>query len=183
MDATRILTFDNLANEADRLSLTLEALDGKSLPKTVPSVDLAPKGRAAVNVVWNASGLAPGPYQGWLVARSERTGQAIRVPYWHGVGSDTPAVLTPLLASTSGKAGTRLQFVIQLTDSAGLLTGGVTPTVTAVVRNGVVGQVAMVARRDTGSWVVTVVLAGVPGTNAFDVQAGELRTTVLMAGE
>ena len=183
VDATRILTFDNLANEADRLSLTLEALDGKSLPKTVPSVELAPKGRAAVNVVWNASGLAAGPYQGWLVARSERTGQAIRVPYWHGVGSDIPAVLTPLLASTSGRAGTRLQFVVQLTDSAGLLTGGVTPTVTAVVRNGVVGRVAAVARQDAGSWVVTVVLAGVPGTNAFDVQAGELRTTVLMASE
>ena len=92
-------------------------------------------------------------------------------------------MLTPLLASTSGRAGTRLQFVVQLTDSAGLLTGGVTPTVTAVVRNGVVGRVATVARQDTGSWVVTVVLAGIAGTNAFDVQAGDLRTTVLMGGE
>ncbi len=183
VDATRILTFDNLSNEADRLTLTLEALDGNSLPKTVPSVNLAANGRAAVNVTWSASGLAAGPYQGWLVARSERTGQAIRVPYWHGVGSDIPAAVTPLLAATSARAGTRLQFVVQVTDSAGLLTGGVTPTVTAVVRNGIVGRVTSVVRQDTGTWVVTVVLGATVGTNSFDVQAGDLRTTVLLAGE
>ncbi len=184
VDATRIVTFDNLANQADRLSLTLEALDGSAVPTVVPAVNLAAWGRVPVTVRFAQSGLAPGPYQGWLVARSERAGQAIRVPYWHGVSSDTPVVLTPLLGATSGRAGARLQFLVQLTDSAGLLTGAVPPTVTAVARNGVtMGRVASVSRVDTGSWLVSVVLGTLSGTNAFEIQAGDLRSTVLLDGE
>jgi subtilisin family serine protease len=183
VDATRIVTFDNLASEPDRLSLSLEALDGNSMPTFAPAVDLPANGRAAVPVKWDATGLAPGPYQGWLIARSERTGQAIRVPYWHGVGSDQPAALTPLLGSTSARAGNRLQFVVQVTDSAGLLTGGVRPTVTAATRSGVSGRVVTVAAQQAGSWVVTVLLSATPGTNAFDIEAGDLKTTVLLSGE
>lgn len=181
VDASRILTFDNLSGEPDRLSLSVEMLDGKVPPLVQPAVDLPARGRAAVNVRFAATGLAPGPYQGWLIARSERTGQAIRVPYWHGVGSDTPATLTPLLNEATGRVGARLQFIVQVTDSAGLLTGAVAPTVTAVARNGVVGRVFSVTPQDTGSWIVTVSLA--LGTNAFDIQAGELRSTVLLSGE
>jgi minor extracellular serine protease Vpr len=183
VDARRIVTFDNLAGEPDRLTLTLEPLDGQSTPSVAPAVDLAANGRAAVTVTWIDRDLEPGAYQGWLVARSERTGQAIRVPYWHGVGSDKPVVLTPLLAATSGRAGSRVQFVVQVVDSAGLFTEGVTPTVTAVNRDGVVGRVSSVTRMDTGAWLVNVFLAGTRGTNAFELAAGDLRSTVLLTGE
>ncbi len=181
VDATRILTFDNLSNEPDRLTLAVEALDGVVLPKVAAAVNLPAKGRAAVNVSFVATSLAPGPYQGWLIARSERTGQAIRVPYWHGVGSDKPAALTPLLDETSARPGDLLQFVVQITDSAGLLTDGVTPTLTAIARNGVTGRVLGFSREDIGTWVATVSLAA--GINAFDIAAGDLRSTVLLSGE
>ncbi len=183
VDATRILVFDNLSPEADRLTLTIEPLDGDSAPSVPASLELPGKGRGAVNVTWQATGLAPGPYQGWLVARSERTGQAIRVAYWHGVASDTATTVTPILASESGRPSARLQFVVQATNSAGLQTGAVVPTVTAVDRGGVLGRVNSVSRIDTGMWGVSVTLAGTAGTNAFDVQVGDVKVTVLLSGQ
>ncbi|MBY0503633.1 MAG: S8 family serine peptidase [Bryobacteraceae bacterium] len=181
VDVSRILTFDNLAGEPDRLTFSVQALDGNVQPQVPAALDLPARGRAAINVAFSGTGIAPGPYQGWLIALSERTGQAIRVPYWHGVGSDTPAALTPLLADDSARVGARLQFVVQVTDSAGLFTNGVKPTVTAVTRGGVAGRVVTVAPVDTGFYVVTVTLA--LGTNAFDIEAGDLRTTVLLTGQ
>lgn len=184
VDATRILTFDNLADEADRLTFRVEPLEGTAVPVVAPAVDLAARGRVPITVRFAESGLAPGAYQGWLVARSERTGQAIRVPYWHGVGSDRPVVITPLLGATGGVRGSRLQFFVQMTDSAGLLTNAVTPTVTPVARNGVTaGRVASVSPVDSGGWLVTVILGSLAGENAFEVQAGDLRATVLLDSE
>lgn len=183
VDATRIVTFDNLADEADRLTLTLEALDGTSLPTTAEAVTLEPKGRAAVNVTWKATNLEPGPYQGWLIARSERTGQSIRVPYWHGVASEKPATVTPLLASESAFPGGRIEFAVQVTNSAGLLTGAVVPEVAAIPRDGVTGRVVSVREGQPGFWLATVMLSLVPGVNEFEIRAGDLRSTVLLYGE
>jgi len=182
VDATRIVTFDNLANEADRLSLAIEALDGTTAPRAPAAVVLQANGRAAVTVSFEAIGLASGPYQGWLIARSERTGQAIRVPYWHGVASDQATTVTPLLGASSARPGVRLQFVVQVTDSAGLLTDGAKPTLTAVANgSGVSGRVVSFLQQGTGFWVANVTL--VTGTNTFEVQAGDLRSIVRLTGQ
>jgi len=182
VDATRIVTFDNLANEPDQLSLSIVALDGTTAPKTPASVVLQARGRAAVNVSFQGTGLAPGPYQGWLIARSERTGQAIRVPYWHGVASDKAIAVTPLLGASSARVGVRLQFFVQLTDSAGLLTDGAKPSLNAVANGSdVSGRVVSFLQQGTGFWVASVTL--VAGTNTFEVQAGDLRSIVRLTGE
>ena len=109
----------------------------------------------------NASGLAPGEYQGYLQVTGTATTNVTTIPYWFAVPGSTPVGITVLHQDYSDPMRTvaYAAVVFRIVDVAGLpYTGPLTP------------QIAMAAG---GGSIRRAYLAGdIPGTYAVDIRAG-----------
>jgi hypothetical protein len=186
LQTTRTLTVTNLGATPDTFSVVATPSADPAGP--VPArntVQLAPGASADIALAWQAGGLAPGAHEGLIRVTGAASGNEIRIPYWYGVTSNTPARITVLQSSPSGRRGSLQQNAIQfrVTDSAGMAILGVPAQVTVLTGG---GSAQSPVSRDSaypGVYGVSVRLGLVAGDNTFRIQAGSLTADVSITGQ
>lgn len=137
-----------------------------------------------LGVQFNASGLVPGEYQGYIHLQGTRPETQMHLPYWHAVGSGTPHYLTNLSAPDSGAPGATLNWLIYLriSDEYGVAITDPLPNV--VVQEGG-GEVVSLGASSTypGTVFIRVKLGPAEGNNVFAISAGSLSTTITVEGK
>jgi len=134
-----------------------------------------------IPLVFQASGLAPGEYQGVVRVRSARTGTEIRVPYWYGIASNKPKRVTILNQPDPGttQSTTRTFFLLfRMTDDAGI-PSAIDPKVT-ISGTGSVGDVYSIDEDIADSYVAELTLAR--GDNTVRIEAGDASQEIVITG-
>ena len=162
IDSTLNLTLSNIGTVSDTYSINVLPVGDSPAPAlSTNTVQLDPNGSQALSATVNASGLAPGEYQGYLQVTGTATSNVTTIPYWFAVPGSTPAGITVLYQDYSDPSRTVSYgaVVFRIVDIAGLpYTGPLTP------------QIAMAAG---GGSIRRAYLAGdIPGTYAVDIRAG-----------
>ena len=162
ISSTLNLTLTNVGAVSDTYSIGVTPVGNSPAPSlSTNTVQLDPNGSQALSATVNASGLAPGEYQGYLQVTGTATSNVATIPYWFAVPGSTPAGITVLYQDYSDPSRTisYAAVVFRIVDIAGLpYTGTLTP------------QVAMTAG---GGSIRSAYRAGdIPGTYAVDIRAG-----------
>jgi subtilisin family serine protease len=162
IDSTLNLTLSNIGTVSDTYSIGVLPVGSSPAPAlSTNTVQLDPSSSQPLSVTVNASGLAPGEYQGYLQVTGTATSNVTTIPYWFAVPGSTPAGITVLHQDYSDPSRTVSNgaVVFRIVDIAGLpYTGPVTP------------QIVMVAG---GGSIRNAYRAGdIPGTYAVDIRAG-----------
>jgi len=193
---SKTLTISNVGAAAESYSLAVVPRNPRASAPALGSSTLTiqPGQSATVPVTFTASGLAPGPYEGFVTIAGSISGVQERVPYWYAVPSSVPATITPMLVTTwddnnTARRGSRLNDAIlfRVQDVSGLILPGVQPTVTAISGGGsVISMVSVdpdIAGCDptdpnelcfTGGFDVSVRLGAVAGPNIFEITVGNV---------
>ena len=179
------MTLANLGGGDDTFFIETAPRAGSSSAPVADSVRIAAGGSKEVPVTWNADGLAPGAYEGFLLVRSENTGRTIRVPYWYSVASTKPAAFSILGGTTSGRRGAvvRDAVLFRVLDASAMNIAGAEPEVTVTAGDGVARPVVSYDSDIPGLFGLTVQLGPVAGVNTFRIQAGEITTVVNITGQ
>ena len=162
INSTLNLTLSNIGTVSDTYSIRATPVGDSPAPAlSTDTVQLDPNGSQPLSATVNASGLAPGEYQGYLQVTGTATSNVTTIPYWFAVPGSDPAGITVLyqdyydqIRSVSYGA-----VVFRIVDIAGLpYTGALTP------------RIAMTAG---GGSIRNAYRAGdIPGTYAVDIRAG-----------
>jgi subtilisin family serine protease len=160
--STLNLTLSNVGTVSDTYSIGVLPVGNSPAPAlSTNSVQLDPNGSQALSATVNASGLAPGEYQGYLQVTGTATSNVTTIPYWFAVPGTAPAGITILHQDYSDltRSMSYGAVVFRIVDVAGLpYTGSLTP------------QIAMTAG---GGTIREAYRAGdIPGTYAVDIRAG-----------
>lgn len=162
IDSTLNLTLSNIGTVSDTYSIGVLPVGGSPAPAlSTNTVELDANGSQALSATVNASGLAPGEYQGYLQVTGTATSNVTTIPYWFAVPGSTPAGITVLHQDYSDPSRTVSDgaVVFRIVDIAGLpYTGSLTP------------QIAMAA--GGGSIRRSYRAGDIPGTYAVDIRAG-----------
>lgn len=181
----RSLALSNLGTSTDTFAIETDVRAGSSgVPSFPGSVSIAAGGTVDVPLVWESRNLEPGPYEGFVIVRSTRTGSAIRIPYWYAVKGGSPAGFTVLSTATGGVRGSMVRNAVRfrVVDAAGLNVDGADPQVTVVEGDGTARPVTSLDSEIPGVFSLTVQLGPLPGSNTFRIQAGQAAMTVTLAG-
>jgi subtilisin family serine protease len=162
INSTLNLTLSNIGTVSDTYSIgVVPSGDSPAPALSTNTVQLDPNGSQPLSATVNASGLAPGEYQGYLQVTGTATTNVTTIPYWFAVPGSTPVGITVLHQDYSDPMRTvaYAAVVFRIVDVAGLpYTGPLTP------------QIAMAAG---GGSIRRAYLAGdIPGTYAVDIRAG-----------
>ena len=178
----RTLTVSNTGGAADVFTVTVAPSRDEPAPAvTVNTLSVDPGASADVPLAWDTTGLAAGPHEGYVKLTSANTGAEMRVPYWLGISSTTPARVTILDAIASARRTSIQQDAIlfRITDSAGLPLTGLAPQV-SVTGGGLVQDIVSHDSDVPGVYGVDVRLA--LGTNVFVISAGAVSAEVQIVG-
>jgi hypothetical protein len=177
VDRSADLELTNLSEDPDTFEIRVEPARGSVAPEVSSrSVDLDAGASRSIQVTLKGDNLEPGPYDGFIVIKSQKTERESRVAYWFGVPGRTAEGIGVLSSASSGPAlgNVREAFLIRTTDAAGLgvdVRPQVTPpqgaTVTGIRPTGSI----------PGTWAVDVRL-GTLGTNTFTITAGSATVSV-----
>jgi minor extracellular serine protease Vpr len=187
VDASQSLTLTNVGTVADTFQIGI-APAGSSAPApqlTTTSVQLDPGASVTLPVVFQASSLTAGAYEGFINVQGLQSGVAAHVPYWYGVPSNQPAHITVLSSTASATAGSRLTNAIlfRVTDAAGLPVTTMQPTISAVTSGAQAGSISPVNSSIPNAFAASVRLAPQAGNNVYQIQAGSLAVTVTIVGQ
>jgi hypothetical protein len=194
---SRTLTISNVGASAETYSLAVSPR-GTGVPAPVLGVNtltIQPGQSANVPVTFAASGLRPGPFEGFITIRGSVSGVQERVPYWYGVPSDTPATITPLVVASvdddnQPRRASRLDdaIIFRVTDPSGIILPNAKPTVTAISGGGSVINIISIdpdiASCDPGdntelcfpgAFDVSVRLGPRAGPNIFEITVGDAK--------
>jgi minor extracellular serine protease Vpr len=185
LEKMRTLWITNLGSAAG--TFTISAAPNGDNPGPVPSqgtFELAPGASVELTLSWTAYALAAGPYQGALVISSATNGVQARVPYWYASTTNTPAKITVLSSTTSGRRGGVVYDValFRVTDASGLALTDIAPTVTVTSGGGKVGPVNSYDSEVPGVFGIDVQLGLAAGTNVFRIQAGDAFVDLSVTG-
>jgi subtilisin family serine protease len=181
---SRILTLTNLGTAEDTFFIDTNSRDGSAGPFAA-SVTVPAGSAVTVPVVWNADRLPAGTHEGFLLIRSGSTGVTSRVPYWYSVASTTPASISVLSSTASGRRNGLLRDAVlfRVLDASGVALLGADLNVTVVSGNGVARPVNSYDSEIPGLYGLTVQLGLSPGVNTFRIQAGDASTTINITGQ
>ena len=197
---SRTFTLTNIGPVNDTFSLSTSSVDGVLRPVLpVRSISLGAGRSAEVAVQFNGSGLAPGAYEGFVVASSAVSGAQVRVPYWLDVPGTDPADYIILGAASDFFRNQKLldAFDFRLTDAAGAPMTNIVPRVVVIQGGGsvvavnsadaananvVIDSLGDVLQDIPGLWTVDVILGRASGDNVFRVTAGTLSFDVVITG-
>jgi minor extracellular serine protease Vpr len=199
---SQTVTLTNITAASDSFTLSAVSKDGVLQPGLPGGTIQINAGQSKdVPVQFNGSGLAPGAYEGVILATSATTGSQIRIPYWLDVPTASPTHLFLTGVLTDYIRGVTLldAFDFRLTDAAGAPITSVTPTVTVVSGGGSVKAVNSLDDPNAlvnvytpsnpeylgdipGMWTVDVVLGSATGANVFQVTAGSVTKTITIYG-
>ncbi|HET8548306.1 MAG TPA: hypothetical protein VFL57_09895, partial [Bryobacteraceae bacterium] len=183
VDTSREVRLTNLGPEADAFTVQVERIGSGPAPALSRGyVEIARGSTEQVAVRFNASGLGPGAYQGFIVVRSTRNQRELRLPYWYGVPSDAPRTITQLSDNDpEAPVSSRQQIVFRVTDVNGLPVL-IEPTVAVTDGDGRVTAVVSVDDQIPGAWLAVVRLGASRGKNTFRISAGELTRDIAIRG-
>lgn len=167
VNSTLPLVFTNVGSATDAFTVTVNSIDGA----TVPTVDastftLAPGASRTINVSMVGSALPAGAYDGHVAVTGTQSPIATRVAYWYGSGSGQVQNISVLNQNQLNSGGSPLStatILIRCTDKIGIPTAGATPTVTALAARARVLKV--------------YTIGDIPGTYGIDVQLGRSANT------
>jgi hypothetical protein len=154
------LTLTNVGTASDTYTLQVHPTGGGPAPSVAGSLSLDAAATRQVPVTLDASGLAAGEYQGYLVVTGASSSTAARIPYWFAVPGSTPAGISILYQDFSDPARSisSQAVVLRVVDVAGLpYTGPMQPRISVSGS----GSVRSFYRAGT-----------IPGTYAVDVRTG-----------
>lgn len=185
LQASKTLTLTNTAQGSDVFTISVTPSTKGSAP-TVSAGSVKLKGGESVDltVAWNASGLAPGPYEGFIAVTAASTGARIRVPYWYAVSSNDPAQIALLNTTDSARRGRTITdaFQFRVTDLSGLNLTNLQPQVTVISGGGTVIGVNSEDSDTPGMFGVDVQLGPTAGDNVFRITAGSVSVDVTITG-
>jgi hypothetical protein len=181
----RSLTLSNVGTSAEVFVIEPIAANGPAPFAGVGSIEIAPGASIEVPIVWDAGGLAAGPYEGFLRITGTNSGTVARVPYWFAVASNEPASITILSASSGGRRGSvqRNAVYFRILDAAGLVLPAAEAQITVVAGDGLVRGVASLDRSIPGLFSLSLQLGLTPGVNTFRITAGSVSTDVSLTGQ
>jgi hypothetical protein len=182
---TSTLRLSNIGYSNDTYQISvLPTGNAPALEFTTVSVQLDSDTYFDLPLTLPASGLAAGAYQGFLQIQGTNSGTIVRVPYWYGVPSTTPAHITVLDApATPPAASTSANVLFRITDASGIIIGSIIPTVTVTSGGGRVVSV-LSDQYAPGVWSLTVELGPGPETsNVFLIAAGALTQSVTIVSQ
>ncbi len=185
LDASREITITNLGAAADTFSIAVAQIGGGPAATTsLNTVQLAPGASQRVTVRLGGSGLEAGEYQGFLRVRGTGASPEARIPYWYAVRSGVPAYLAVLQKRESAAPDSLLRgaIYVRVTDGSGVTVRDVQPTATVAAGGGEVTGIVSVDDEIPGVWAVSVRLGPAAGRNEFEIQAGEIKKTVVVQG-
>jgi hypothetical protein len=119
----KTLTITNIGTTADTFTITVAARDAGFTPQVSPgSLQLDPGASATVQVSVPAAPLLAGQYEGAIHIQGNNTATDTHIPYWFGVPSPTPYLITDMGSDSQDNAGRTAQsaVVFRLTDAAGI---------------------------------------------------------------
>jgi len=187
VDVARDLTLTNIGKSADGFAISVAPLDSGPAPSvSASSLQLAGGASETITLRFNVTALEPGEYQGVVQIQGAGMAQPVRVPYWYAVASTEPRYLTVLrpLEPPTRTPGANLRYAIifRVTERSGIPLLDTNPTVTVVSGGGTVQQVGLIDDMVPGAYGVHLTLGPTAGENRFRIQAGELRTDVVIEG-
>ena len=106
----------------------------------------------------------------------------MRIPYWFGVPSDVPHVITWLNPDDGTSQADSTQYILfRTTDAAGIPVA-IDPTVTPDPDQGNVVSLDNVDSDVPGAWFATVKLSATPGPNNFTIRVGDFTKVISIVG-
>jgi minor extracellular serine protease Vpr len=181
--ATRTLTLTNAGTSDESYTIASTAGVGARSPEVATNtIQLAPGGSLDIPVVWNASGLTAGPYDGYLIVTGSSGTQA-RVPYWAAIPSDAPARISILNSITSARRrSTQNDAVLfRITDASGLPLTNVEPQAAAVSGGGAILGIVSHDSEVPGLFGIDARMGSTAGTDVFRIQIGNISLDVSIA--
>jgi subtilisin family serine protease len=183
VNSTIPVVLTNVGGSSDTFTVTVNSIDGSIHPSVDKSmISLSPGASQTINVTLNGSGLAAGPYDGYLAITGTQTSVTTRIGYWFGAPGSTVqniSVLNQNQLDGGGSPGeSDLSILIRYTDVAGLPIAAAAPTVTAQAARSKVLRI-LPAGDIPGTYEIDIQLGRVSGTyDEFDVTIGSLTLPV-----
>jgi len=183
-----ILRLSNLGYQSDTFQVSIAPSGNSPAPApSATSVQLNSDTYFDLALSFTASGLGPGEYEGFIAIQGSNSRTVARIPYWYGVASPTPAYIAILYTpSTPPAAGSEVDDAIwfRVTDSSGIVVGGVTPTATVSSGGGSVLAVESLDSYYPGVWGVNIRMGPTSGaSNVFTIAAGGLTQAVTIVSQ
>lgn len=178
---SREITVTNIANTAAAYKVeVVSAVPDQPLPSVSPTEFVVEPGQEAKVSFRLERQLPAGEWQGWVVLKpADENGVTLRIPYWYGVPSQTPATMVTTGVAASAAANGTTTFWVRALDAASLPVSNIEPKVEP--GNEHVTAVTLVPRTylPPGLWEVRATLGAVRGVAAqVRVQFGEVVRTV-----
>ena len=183
--ATLNLTLSNASAAADTFTIrVLPTGASPALSFSADSVRLEAGASATVGVTLSAGNLAPGGYEGYVLVAGSSGGE-LRIPYWYGVTSMTPVLITDLGSIISARRNSTQTDAIlfHVTDASGIPITSANPQVTVTAGGGTVVSVQSYDSDSPGLYSVKVRLGAVAGVNTFHVTAGSVAADFNITGQ
>jgi len=171
----------NIGFSKDTFQISVSPTGGSPAPvPAITSVTLDADRYVDVPLTFSASGLAAGAYQGFLVIQATNSGTVVRIPYWYGVASSTPAHITILsVPSTPPTSSTVANVWFRVTDASGIISANIIPTVSVTSGGGAVKAVDSIDSSYPGVWNADLLMGPTPAAdNVFLITAGSLTQSV-----
>ena len=182
----RTVTITNVGAGTETFTVSVEPRNGMPGPAAgLTSVELAAGATADVPVSFVLQGAALGTYEGYLAISGTASGQSIHVPYWYAATEYIPAYVNVMSATTSARHGSlqRDAVLFRILDLSGVAITTTMPVVSVESGGGTVGAVSVYDTDVPGLFGVDVRLGRVAGVNVFQIQAGDIVTTVSITGQ
>ena len=180
----RTLRLTNSSTAAEAYSITVTNSTGGMTPwSSVNTVEIARGASIDVTILWQATSLNEGAHQGFIEVRGS-SGNAIRVPWWYAVSSSTPAGITVLQATESGRRNStqRNAILFRVNNAAGLPITDADVRVVVVSGDGTAAAVRSLDSDVPGMFSVQVRLGPAAGANVFRIEAGSASADVTITG-
>ncbi|MCL5743662.1 MAG: S8 family serine peptidase, partial [Acidobacteria bacterium] len=181
----RVLTLTNVGRDSEAFAISASPGSGTVVPAVAQStVELTAGASADVPIVWSASGLATGTYEGFITVQGASSGTTIRVPYWYASTSGEPAHITILdsIESARRRSTQRDAVLFRVTDVSGVALVNVQPQVSVVSGGGAFRGINSRDSQVPGMFGIDVQMGDAAGTNVFRIQVGALSADVSIAG-
>jgi subtilisin family serine protease len=176
----REVTLTNVSASNDNFSLEVAPARPGAAPVVLPAqITLDPGQSATFRLLWEATGLESGEYQGHVLFRGS-TGTIVgRLPYWYGISTDRLRYLSLFAKSDAVAPGSIASIFVRTTDDIGLPFTGAQPTAVSLEGGGTVLRVAKSELGVEGLYEVTVRATDRRGQSMlFEIRAGEYRREV-----
>lgn len=179
--ATREFHITNIGTLPETFATSIVSADASQPALSQTDFTLGPGESQQLKLAFDGAQLAPGAYQG-TVQINGSNGSALRIPYWMGIRGTEPTRITDAYPISTGAPGERVYIFFRLIDDSLVPFDSGNPDVEPVSGGGTVSSVQYGASLYPGTFIATVRLGRLPGTNVFRIKAGNLEREIRIRG-